>query len=1240
MSNKKGFTLIEILAVIIIIGIVAIIAVPSITKYINGSKDTIYISYEKTMVDAARNMVSDCVINNEDCELPKNEGKKIVILKSLELDGFLDNMKDPVTKDFCEADYSYVEIKGSTPTDYNYKACLFCGDYFTDDVDCTELKTDGDNDKPVCGVVSGESTRWTNQNRTISVGCSDLTSGCEQSVFSKTFSKTTKNGIGKILIRDKSGATTECSVNAYVDKNPATCDITVLTDPNKTGEFIESTGWYSLKATAAIQNQKDGEEESGLLTYGMGTSLANRDYNKKNELEVGKGITTVIGYTKDIAGNEGICGKEIKVGTEIPKFNLYYGFIIFPNKEPITANGLTVNGNSITTTTTSPKLTIASTGEYKLIEKVKITLNSAIETETTATLKATGLTKTAPMAQGSKEIVFVLTGNQIKSYDSLEIQFGTINGKTYNINKIEILTKDGNTWTNKDVTMYVEPIDDGMRTTQVSFENGEPSTWINIFSKGFTSKTTNSVKTKNGIGMISEPKPFSIMIDKVVPTSSMTAKRKSNGNAVASGAYSNEGLNFTFNKGTVGESGSKLYYCKDTNNTCTPNIEVANGGTITDFNSITTNYYIRYRAISNSEEAEPIKSYNAKFDLVKPSCSFENVTTINVTKTKTLDLVCTDDLSGLKDITLSSSNFTLSNNNMSIENVTRSNVTNGYKYRITLKGIDHGSSVISLKANQIFDNSLNGNDVVSKDVSINGLFTISLDNQSANSQGTATIYELYNRGWYSNSSATTSITSITKPDKTGNIFGGYYTGTNGSGTKIIDNNGNIVAGNKTFTNNTTLYANWSLNSYVLTYDNQGGSGCTSKIGYYGNIWSTLCTPTRQDYDFVGWYTGTNGSGTKITSNSIVSGNLTVYAYWQVSKTNAVIKCNNTYYNEGVQIIASCSGGTISNASQKNVGEYTITCSGDANHLDAESKTCSILASIATNTVNGVTTGYPSLQQAVDASPTGVSKLLVDTSEYVTVSSSTNKTINLNAKTVTGTITNNGTVTINGNGKVVSPSYAIVNNNNMTITNGTFESTYNHQLISALYNSDSAQNLYVNGGTLSGATGIFISGIGNKVSVKNVELEYSSRMRIGIWVGTNANVSESSLQKVYFENVTLSGNDYLIFNAWQYPIFMYNCHFINGGQNDGRVYGPVDLIGIFVPEYYEIYSFNQGRPIIKVSTPTDPLTELPVLLNTYEIHGGYVAKLYRNTITSTTGIMASYYNQDGSTRNYRFNYVLP
>ena len=57
--KKNGFTLIELLAVIIILGILMIIAIPSVTKYINDSRKSSYISTAKEIIAGARNLVND-----------------------------------------------------------------------------------------------------------------------------------------------------------------------------------------------------------------------------------------------------------------------------------------------------------------------------------------------------------------------------------------------------------------------------------------------------------------------------------------------------------------------------------------------------------------------------------------------------------------------------------------------------------------------------------------------------------------------------------------------------------------------------------------------------------------------------------------------------------------------------------------------------------------------------------------------------------------------------------------------------------------------------------------------------------------------------------------------------------------------------------------------------------------------------------------------------------------------------
>ena len=57
-KSKKAFTLIELLAVIIILGVLMIIAIPSVTRYIQDSRDSSYITTAQSFIDSARVMAN------------------------------------------------------------------------------------------------------------------------------------------------------------------------------------------------------------------------------------------------------------------------------------------------------------------------------------------------------------------------------------------------------------------------------------------------------------------------------------------------------------------------------------------------------------------------------------------------------------------------------------------------------------------------------------------------------------------------------------------------------------------------------------------------------------------------------------------------------------------------------------------------------------------------------------------------------------------------------------------------------------------------------------------------------------------------------------------------------------------------------------------------------------------------------------------------------------------------------
>ena len=120
--------------------------------------------------------------------------------------------------------------------------------------------------------------------------------------------------------------------------------------------------------------------------------------------------------------------------------------------------------------------------------------------------------------------------------------------------------------------------------------------------------------------------------------------------------------------------------------------------------------------------------------------------------------------------------------------------------------------------------------------------------------------------------------SSVKPTKTGYTFTGWNTSSNGSGTSY--SSGGTYSNNS----NVTLYAQWKVNTYTITYNANGGNGAPSnQIKKHGeNITLSSVKPTKTGYTFTGWNTSSNGSGTSYSSGGTYSNNsnVTLYAQWQ------------------------------------------------------------------------------------------------------------------------------------------------------------------------------------------------------------------------------------------------------------------------------------------------------------------------------------------------------------------------
>lgn len=102
LKNQKGFTLVELLAVIVILGIIAAIAVPSIANIIDNSKKDAHVANAQELVNAARLSIAanEKTLRSVGAAgftaTDSNDGTAKITMKELVAAGYLEaDIKDP-----------------------------------------------------------------------------------------------------------------------------------------------------------------------------------------------------------------------------------------------------------------------------------------------------------------------------------------------------------------------------------------------------------------------------------------------------------------------------------------------------------------------------------------------------------------------------------------------------------------------------------------------------------------------------------------------------------------------------------------------------------------------------------------------------------------------------------------------------------------------------------------------------------------------------------------------------------------------------------------------------------------------------------------------------------------------------------------------------------------------------------------------------------------------------------------
>jgi len=139
--NRKAFTLIEFLAVIMLLGILSGIAVVSYNRQLISGREKAFLLAENSFQDAISEAYVDCNTNFSDKVFCINHSEPISIgeadivrLEELINDGYINPIKNPYdTNQECDKSKSYVKVVGNVDmnetenNDLSYNVCLVCG---------------------------------------------------------------------------------------------------------------------------------------------------------------------------------------------------------------------------------------------------------------------------------------------------------------------------------------------------------------------------------------------------------------------------------------------------------------------------------------------------------------------------------------------------------------------------------------------------------------------------------------------------------------------------------------------------------------------------------------------------------------------------------------------------------------------------------------------------------------------------------------------------------------------------------------------------------------------------------------------------------------------------------------------------------------------------------------------------------------------------------------------------------
>ncbi|MFE5321174.1 InlB B-repeat-containing protein [Paenibacillus sp. NPDC056579] len=204
----------------------------------------------------------------------------------------------------------------------------------------------------------------------------------------------------------------------------------------------------------------------------------------------------------------------------------------------------------------------------------------------------------------------------------------------------------------------------------------------------------------------------------------------------------------------------------------------------------------------------------------------------------------------------------------------------------------------------LFTDAVTGNTTINAKWTINN-YTVSFNVYGGSPISVQTV--VYNEN---------AVRPAVDPTKTGYTFVGWYTdGTLNTPYSFASS----------ITDNTTIYAKWSINNYAVRFQSNGGSSVANQSVTYNTYASEPAAPEKPGYDFRGWYTDSGMTSPFGFSTTAITSDLTLFAKWTMNSpgvpaiqsivsgdSNAVITWTNTANATGYQVFQSTQADSYDN----------------------------------------------------------------------------------------------------------------------------------------------------------------------------------------------------------------------------------------------------------------------------------------------------------------------------------------